>query len=255
MPAPRRRPLAAGVLALGLAGPGLLAGCGGDVQRPVGDQVTADEAGVLGGLLSRNAEQGGAAFVASAPYGSDGVLTLTGEVDLAGRAGRAQAVADPGDGGPELTRTVFFTADDVWLGDVPGLADALTAAGLPAASYVRRPLAEGDAPPLTDVLVRVVLGLSAEEADDPAAFLDGGYRWQGDRSIDGELTSVYGAESGWTVAVDRSSDLLVQFVAPVGGTDATVTLSEHGPRTIALPRDEETVDGPAHPEVAATVGL
>jgi hypothetical protein len=251
---PRRRPLLPG-LALVLA---LFTGCsGGDEERQTGDPVTAAETDVLAQLLARNQEEGGADVVVTAPYGEDTVLTLTGEVDFAGQVGRAQAVTTYGDGRPDDTRTLFFTPDAIWFGDVPGLGAALAAAGLPEASYVRRPLAAGEESPLTDVLVRLVLNLSAEEADDPGAFRGADYTWQGERSVDGDLTAVYASESGWSVAVDSSSDLLVQFLTRLPGQDhdVTVTLSDHGPREIALPVAEETVDGAAHPEISATVGL
>jgi hypothetical protein len=243
--------------ALGLA-LSLVAGCTGNgSDRDNGDPVTAEESDVLAQLLVRNQEVGGADFVVTAPYGEDTVLTLTGSVDFAGQAGGALAVTTYGDGRAEDTRSLFFTATELWFGDVPGLPDALTAAGLPEASYVRRPLTLGEPAPLTDVLVRMVLNLSAEQADDPGVFRADAYSWQGDRSVDGELTAVYASESGWSVAVDSSTDLLVQFEAPLPdqGYDVTVTLADHGPREISLPGDEEAVDGAAHPEIAATVGL
>jgi hypothetical protein len=250
----RSRPL---LPALGLA-VALLAGCTGDgTDRDTGAPVTAEESEVLAGLLLRNREEGGADFVVTAPYGEGTVLTLTGEVDFRGQAGRAQAVTSYDDDRPDDSRTLFFTAAELWFGEVPGLPGALAAAGLPEASYVRRPLSPVEQAPLTDVLVQMVLNLSAEEADDPEAFGTGDYTWSGDRSVDGELTAVYAADSGWSVAVDSSSDLLVQFQAPLPdqGYDVTVTLSDHGPRSIALPAEEAAVDGAAHPEVAATVGL
>ncbi|SFL61712.1 hypothetical protein [Geodermatophilus ruber] len=251
---PPRRRLLLPTLGLVLA---LLAGCSGTGQRQTGDPITEGEATVLADLLVRNREAGGANFVITAPYGEGTVLTLTGEVDFTGSAGRAQAVTRYGDERPEELRTLFFTADQVWFGDVPGLAEALGEAGLPEARYVRRPTATGDQLPLTDVLVRLVLNLAAEEADDPAAFRGSDYTWQGDRSIDGQLTSVFAAEAGWSVAVDRSDDVLVQYVTrlPELPFDVTVTLSDHGSREIALPGDEETVDGAEHPEIAASVGL
>ncbi|MGY1622439.1 hypothetical protein ACI789_09620 [Geodermatophilus sp. SYSU D00965] len=251
---PRRRPL---VPALGLALV-LAAGCSAEeTERPTGDPVTAEEAGVLAALLARNEEQGGADFVVTAPYGEDTVLTLTGEVDFPGQVGRAQAVTTYGGGRPDTARTLFFTSDTVWFGDVPGLAEYLTGAGLPEASYVSRPLATGEESPLTDVLVKLVLNLAAEELDDAAAFRGGDYSWQGERSVDGELTAVYTSETGWSVAVDSSSDLLVQFVTrlPEQDFDVTVTLSDHGDRAIAPPEESQTVDGDEHPEVAAAVGL
>ena len=252
MPAGRRTLLPA--LGLALA---LLAGCSGADERAEGAPVTEEEADLLAGLLADNHERGGADFVVTAPYGEGTVLTLTGEVDLAGGAGRAQAVTTYGDGRPDDTRTLFFTADELWFGEVPGLAAALGAEGLPEASYVRRPVELGEQAPLVDVLTQVVLNLSAEEPDDAGAFRGAGYTWEGDHSIDGELVQLYASGAGWSVAVDRSTDLLVQYRTPLPGQefDVTVTLSDHGPRDITLPAEGESVDGAAHPEVAATVGL
>jgi hypothetical protein len=250
---PRRRPL---LPALGLT-VALLAGCAGGDDRAEGSPVTEEEAGVLAGLLAENHDRGGADFVVTAPYGEDTVLTLTGEVDLAGGAGRAQAVTSYGDGRADDTRTLFFTDEELWFGEVPGLAAALGAEGLPEASYVRRPVTLGEQAPLVDVLTQVVLNLSAEEPDDAGDFRGAGYTWEGDRSIDGELTQVYASDAGWSVAVDRSTDLLVQYRTPLPGEEfeVTVTLSDHGPREITLPGEGESVDGAAHPEVVAAVGL
>ena len=86
MPRRRRPPLAAGVL---LAVLPVLAGCSDDAaDRRAGDEVTADEAEVLAGLLARNTDEGGADFVATAPFGEDSLLTLTGEIDYADAVGR-----------------------------------------------------------------------------------------------------------------------------------------------------------------------
>ncbi|WNV75657.1 hypothetical protein [Geodermatophilus sp. DSM 44513] len=250
MPA-RRRPLLPALVVLAL-----LAGCGGAQERLEGAPVTEAEAGLLARLLADTHERGGADVVVTAPYGEDGVLTLTGEVDLAGGTGRAQAVTRHGDGRPDDTRTLFFTADELWFGDVPGLATALAAAGLPEASYVRRPVSVAREAPLVDVLARVVLNLAAEEPDPAGAFRGAGYTWQGERSIDGELAGLYASGTGWSVAVDRSTDLLVQYRTPLPGTDeVTVTLSDHGPREITPPAAGESVDSAEHPDVAETVGL
>ncbi|MGY1672740.1 hypothetical protein [Geodermatophilus sp. SYSU D00710] len=251
-----RRLLATALVLLGVG----LTGCSGDeTDRQPGDPVTAEEAEVLAGLLVRGVEEeGGADIVVTAPFGEDGRLTLTGEVDLAGGAGRARVVTSYGDERPDDVRTLFFTRDQVWFGDVPGLPEALAAAGLPDVPFVRRPLAAGpDAVPLTDVLVQVVLNLGAEEADEAAAFLDGAATWEGQRSIDSRLASVYASEAGWSVAVDDTSDLLLQYEAALPGpeTEVTVTLADHGPRTIALPEEGQTLDAVAHPEVAAALGL
>ena len=255
---PRRsRPVLALGVALTLA---LASGCSGDgaEDRRSGDRVTAAEADALAQLLVRNHERGGADFVVTAPYGT-AVLTLTGEVDFRRSLGRAQAVTTFPDGREDDVRTMFFTRDQVWIGDVPGLSDALAAAGATDASYLRRPVTTGDAaePPLVDVLVELLLNLSARSADQPAAFLGGEYAWMGQRSIDSRLTSVFSLGEGRSVAVAASSDLLTQFAAELPGTgiDVTVTFSDHGERRIDLPEDEEAAEAADHPQIAADFGI
>lgn len=252
----RRRSL---LLALGLVLT-LLTGCSDSAaDRTPGDKVTRDEANVLAELLHKNFEQGGADFVESAPYADGAVLTLTGEVDFVRSIGRAQAVTHYDDGRPDETRTLFFTPDDLWFGDVPGLSEALAAHGLPDAAYIKRPMAtkaEGAAS-LVDVLAQLVLNLSARSGDDPRAFLNGTYTWQGQRSIDGHLASVYSLSGGKTVAVSTSDKLLLQYVTPLPEQDfqVTITLSDHGKRSIDLPAADQTVNAADQPQIAAQVGV
>jgi len=256
MPTRRRPVLAAAGLALAL-----LSGCTTDdaANRRPGDPVTREEAGALAELLHRNRERGGADFVVTAPYGDDVVLTLTGEVDFQESLGRAQAVTTFGDGRPDDVRTLYFTSEEMWF-DVPGLAEALARAGEPTAVYLRRPTTAGTddrVPLLVDVLVEIVLDLSSPTADDPRAFLTDGYTWEGQRSIDSRLTSLFGLHDGRTVAVAASGDLLAQFVTPLAGEDldVTVTLSDHGPRRLTVPGEDETADAAEHPDIAASLGI
>jgi hypothetical protein len=236
----------------------LLAGCsdGGTAPRAPGDPITSAEADVLAEVLHADREAGGADFEVDAPYAEGAVLTLTGEVDFTRGIGRAQAVTRYTNGQPEETRTLFFTGEDLWQGGVPGLAEALTAAGLPAATYARRPIAttgpSGTAS-LLDVLLQMVPRLSARAADDPRSFQR--YVWAGSRSVNGQLASVFRSSTGAEIAVDTDSELLVQYVTRLEDVDVTITLSDHGEREITLPADSDTVDTAAHPEVAAAVGL
>ncbi|MGY2065915.1 hypothetical protein [Blastococcus sp. SYSU DS0619] len=258
MPARRQlvpRAGAAGLIVL------LLAGCTGS-ERQVGEPVTEDDAAVLAELLHRNHQDGGADFVVTVPFSEDAVLTVTGEIDFRRAVGQAQAVTVV-DGEDRDTRTLFFDRDALWSGDLPGLPEALAAAGDPTASYLRRalPAEAGEAglgeAELIDVVVRVLQNLSAENADDPGDFLDGSYRWGGDQAIDGEPTTVYRLRDGRTVAVDDSDETLVQYRTPLPGGDQelTVTLADHGTRRLALPGEEETAAAADHPEIADAFGV
>ncbi len=254
---PRAR---AAVLAVAVVlGPLLTGGCSADEgPRPHGDPVTAAEARVLAGLLHRNFKSGGAEFVATAPFGEDSVLTLTGDIDFRKSVGHAEAVTAFGDGRPDDVRTVFFTGDDVWVGDLPGLDALAEDDGSGAVGYLRRPLADAaddDGPLLLDVLLQMLLRLRSTTADAPDAFLAADYTWQGQRSIDSRLTSLFGLQQGRTVAVAADDDLLVQFATPVAEVDVTVTLSDHGRRTVALPKEAETALAADHPEIAAALGI
>ncbi|MFQ1004149.1 hypothetical protein [Modestobacter sp. SSW1-42] len=259
-PLRRPRPLArlsSRVAVLGVVAV-LLAGCGEDeaAQRTPGDPVSTQEAEVLSQVLHADREAGGADFEVRAPYAQGAVLTLTGEVDFARSIGRAQAVTTYGDGRPEETRTLFFSQEELYQGDVPGLAEALGGAGLPAATYVRRPVTAANAngtASLLDVLVQMVTRLSAPSADDPGSF--GAYTWQGAEQVDGELASVFRSGTGATIAVGAESRLLLRYVTELQDFQVTIDLSDHGEREIPLPADADTVDLTAHPEIAATLGL
>jgi hypothetical protein len=249
------------LLTVGLAA-ALVAGCSADdgLDRTPGDPVTEEDAGTLARLLQRNFARGGADFVVTAPYREEAVLTLTGEVDFRHAVGRAQAVTSFSDGREDDTRTVFFTREDVWFGDVPGMAAALAGDGARDAGYLRRPVTTGSedtAPLVLDVALEMLLNLSARTADDPRAFLDDGYTWEGQRSIDSRLTSLFGLHGGRTVAVAASGDLLSQFVTPLAGGefDITVTLSDHGRRSLDLPAEAETADATDHPAIAEAFGV
>jgi hypothetical protein len=235
----------------------LLAGCTDQSVREPGAAVTDDEAGTLARLLQRNYQRGGADFVVTAPYGSDVVLTLTGEVDFRRSQGRAELVTTYGDRRPDDTASIWFSSDALWAGDVPELAEALAAAGAAEATYLRRPLdPDGDAA-LVDVLVRVVLNLGRERADDPRGYVDGDWTWQGQRSIDGRLSAVFAEHGGPTVAVDAADDLLLQYASPLPehSFEVTVTLADHGRTSVTLPPTAESADITEHPELGTALGF
>jgi hypothetical protein len=250
---PRSRSLPVVVVALAL-----LTGCSSDsaLDRNPGDPVTRAEAGTLAELLHRNYTRGGADFVVTAPYADGVVLTLTGEVDFRDAVGRARAVTTFPGGRADDSRTIFFSREDVWFGDVPGLSDALVADGASDANYLRRPVTTGSED-VQPVLLEVLLDLSSRNPDDPQAFLDGSYTWEGQRSIDGRLTTLFGLHEDRTVAVAAAGDVLAQFETPLAGGefDATITLSDHGRRRLDVPADTETAEAADHAAVAAQFGV
>ncbi|SDP27588.1 hypothetical protein SAMN05660199_03550 [Klenkia soli] len=259
MPARSSSRLLAVLLALVL---GLLTGCSGgsaDTRTP-GDPITDAEADTLAGLLHRDYTEGGADFTVTAPYAESAVLTLTGEIDFQGGIGSAQAVTTFGNGQPDDSRTLFFTTADLWYGDVPGLTDAMAAAGRPDTTYLRRPIsstqADGTAS-LVDVLVQLVPNLSQRADDDPRAFTERGYTWQGQRSVNGQLGAAYRTGTGATVVVSAEDQLLLQYTTrlPDQSFDVTITLADHGPRTITLPADADTALVADYPQVAAQLGF
>lgn len=252
---PARRPFALRAGAAGLIVL-LLAGCG-SAERRAGDPITAEDAAVLAELLYRNRQEGGADFLVTVPFSEGAVLTLTGQIDFRRAVGQAQAVTTV-DGEEVDTRTLFFDRDELWTGDLPGLAEALAGEGAPAASYLRRSLPAGTPEtPLIDVVVQVLQNLTAGTADEPETFLTGPYRWEGEQPIDGRRTTVYRLRAGRTVAVDDVDATLVQYRGPIrdGGPELTVTLADHGDRTLALPTDEETAAAADHPGIADRFGI
>ena len=243
------------VVAAALSAGLLLCGCtaADGVDREPGAPVTAEEAQTLSRLLQRNHQRGGADFVATAPYGGDAVLTVAGEVDFRRAAGRAQVSTSLGDGRPERTAEVVFTAGEVWLGEVDGLA----AAGLPDARWLRRPLGPDGTAELLDVVLRVVLNLGRAPADDPRSFLERNWTWQGRRSIDSRLSALFADPEGRTVAVDAADDLLLQFATPLPGEtfEVTVTLAGHGRRSVPLPEEGTSLSAADHAELAERLGF
>jgi hypothetical protein len=244
----------------------LLAGCSDDggsssaAPRAAGSTVSGDEAKVLASLLHEDYREGGADFTETAPFGEGALITLTGTVDWTAPVGHARAVTTYENGQPSETREIFFTDKEIWFGDVPGLPQALTQAGLPPAGFIKRPLSvtrSDGTPNLSDVLAQLVLNLSSPKADDPRAFQNANYTWRGQQSINGTLAAQYNLAGGATVSVSTKDKMLLQYVTPFPGQDfkVTITLPEHGSRTIQLPADGQTVDASAHQDVGAAVGL
>lgn len=250
-----RPPLSRVLVAL-LAGVLAVSGCGGDdpvADRAPGDPITAEEAEALAGVLEANFDAGGADVVVVAPFAEDTTLTMNGSIDFADRTGTLDAVTEFGDGRPDEIRTLYFTADDVITGNIPGLTDAIAEAGRSDVLYLRRDLDQASV--LVDNLLGMLTRLSTETADDPEVLLASGYTWAGNTTIDGVLSSTFNTGTA-TVSIGAEDQLMRQYASAPGDSDfrVTITLSDHGPREIDFPPEEQIANASDYPEVAEQVG-
>ena len=237
----------------------LLTGCVDDdpnASRPPGDEITTEEAQVLAEVLNRNYGAGGAEVTVSAPYSPDAVLELTGTVDFTTSEGTLDAVTSYSNGQPEETRTVYFTADRILIGNLPGFATAMADAGRPEALYLRLDLDQSRR--LIDNVIGMIQRLGAEVPDDPDNLIAAGYTWQGNGRIDNTLISTFTTGSGTgTISIGAQDRLLHQFVSPPPGGDfpVTITLSGHGTKDIEFPPEAQVADASAYPDVAVQFGF
>lgn len=237
----------------------LLTGCVDDdapANRPPGDDITAEEAQVLAEVLNRNFEAGGAEVTVNAPYAEDAVLQMTGTVDFNTSEGTLDAVTTYSTGQPEETRTVFFTADRILIGNLPGFAAAMSDAGRPEALYLRLDLDQSQR--LIDNIIGMIQRLVAEAPDDPDNLIAAGYKWQSNGRIDNILVSTFTTGSGTgSISIGASDRLLHQFVSPPPGGDfpVTITLSGHGDKEIEFPPEAQIADASAYPDVAVQFGF
>lgn len=234
----------------------LLTGCSDDnanANRAPGDKITVEEARVLADVLHRNVEEGGADVTVTAQYAEQALLTMTGSVDFTTRTGTLDAVTTFTTGQPDDVRTIYFTADRITVGNVPGLTEALSEAGRDGVLYVRSDLDQLNR--LVDNIVGMLVRLAAERADDPRNLIAAGYTWEGAGRIDSVLTSTF-RSAGASISVGVEDKLLHQFVAPPPNQTfpVRITLTDHGPRAIEFPPEEQIADASAYPEIAAQFG-
>lgn len=231
-----------------------LTACVENTERQIGDPITEAEAETLAGLLNRNFEAGGAAFRVVSPYTESATLTYTGTMDFTTSTGTGTAVTDYKGTQPAESRELYFTTDDLTFGEVPGLTDAMTAAGVPGVSYMRRQLIPGRE--LIDTIVALLPRLSSPTPDNAAAYLERDYTFQGQTTIDGQLAALFSFGAA-QVAVGVDQKMLLQYVTTLPGSDfrVTITLSDQGPRTVTPPPADQTVAATDYPAVAAELGV
>lgn len=240
----------------GLVVAGLVAGCSAEPDpssRVPGDPVSADEAKVLSELLYKNHEKGGAKVHITAPYAEATVLTATGEVDFTHSRGHLQTTVTYSNGEPTQSYEVFFTAEEILVGNFAAMTDAMTAQGRPEVKYLRRktdPNAK-----LFDQIVFVLARLSATAPEDPQSYAQNGAQWTGQSRVGGTTVVTFTTPS-FSVAVAAESKLMMEYIyrPPNSTFDITIDLAEHGTTEVTFPPDAEVAPASQYPDVAAQVG-
>lgn len=235
----------------------LLTGCTDDnpnANRPPGDEITVTEAQVLSEVLHRNVQKGGADVKVTAQYAEEALLTMTGSVDFTTRTGTLDTVTTYTNGQPEEVRTLYFTADRVLVGNLPGLTEAMAAGGREGVQYLRSDLDQAGR--LVDNIIGMLTRLAADQPDDPDNLIAAGYRWQGAGRIDSVLTNTFSSGTA-TISIGVEDRLLHQFAAPPLNSTfpVRITLTNHGEREIDFPPEDQIADTSAYPQIAAQFGF
>ncbi|MDQ3732994.1 MAG: hypothetical protein M3400_03165 [Actinomycetota bacterium] len=223
-------------------------------DRQIGDPITETEAETLAELLNRNFTAGGAAFKVVAPYAENTTFTYSGVMDFTTSTGSGTAVTDYSGLQPSESRILYFTTDEVTFGDVPGLTDAMAAVGVPGVNFMRRQIFPGQ--DLIDTILALLPRLAASEPDNPAAYLERDYTFQGQTTIDGQFAALFSFGQA-QVAVGADDKMMLQYVTTLPNSEVrvTITLTDHGPQTVTAPPPEQTVAATDYPQVRVQVGV
>ncbi len=197
--------------------------------------VTNDEADRIADTFFENFDAGGAGFVVRAVMPDGQSITLDGDVDFVGGAGRALVQAD-GD---------LAAADEVaWLGDsvlvhYPGLPDAAATFSRDAQPWVGRP-----ADPATydlDSLVAVVMALAAPQRENSLLIQQNGVQWLRTDDSSGVEADVFQYGDATRVWLEADGIMMMRFEGnnSDGDRPVVVELADQGPRDIDLPATPE----------------
>ena len=213
-------------------------GDGGDGAPPTSAVLTSEQAGRLASVLFDNLESQGASFSVSARTADGDTMTLTGEVDWVGHAGRADVLAT----GDEDDLVEIVWTEDVILERRPALAAQLLDAENLAVDYVAR--APSPATRTVDRLVAVLAALAGDTRDNPLLIAQApGSASFGTATALGRETEVlrYGGENRYWLDVQTGE--LVRFEQPPSADRDTfvVDLVERGPQTVTLPPVDRTI--------------
>lgn len=221
--------LAIAVLALGACG-GDDDGASEDGERP----VTSEEAGRLASTLFNNFDTGGATFELTARFGDGSTATLAGEMDWTDHLGHADVRGD----GPVAGLTEVFWTDPEVLERRPALDSDLAKLRTPAPLYVSRPVNPADN--RLDSLLAVVVGLAAEQRENPLLVQQSGATWLRVDEVRGTAVDVIRSGENTVFWIDQTNGDLLRFEStPPNGTTMVVNILDRGTPEIRGPRTSE----------------
>lgn len=217
----------------------LAAGCGGGAGDDAGPvPLSNEQQNRLAGVLVDNLESGGAAFVASLRTPAGDTVTITGEVDWVGHAGRADVVAT----GPERDLVEVVWTIDTILERRPTLSAALLATDGIDVDHIAR--APAPATRSVDRVVALIAALAGERRDNPLLIgAAEGSAYLGAAVVGGRDVEIlrYGQENRYSFDVETGA--LLRFEQPpTADRDAIVIdFTDRGERSIALPPPDRMV--------------
>jgi hypothetical protein len=195
------------------------ASCSNDAEP---QPLTDEQASALSQVLTRNYDAGGAAVVATVPYGPESNLRFDGVVDWVEHGGLGRLVTEVDGRDPERTE-VAWTESEVAVRPEGGGAD----------DWTFRP-ADPDTVPL-DRVIALVVASAGPERDNPLLVAQSDARWLRTDSVDvaGDDVEVDVFDSGgrleYWIGVDDG--LLYRLDADIDGFEGTTTIEyrDHGP--------------------------
>lgn len=207
--------------------------------------ITSDEASRLADILLNNYEAGGADLRAVVPFGV-ATVTLTGSIDWKNHVGRVRLHSEVTGAAQKPDFDIVWTKTTV-AQQLEGLADALVAAGRPAATWVGVPLDPSSSP--LHVVLSLIDSAASIQRDNPILLLSRGITFVRSDRVDGTDVDVF--DLGRTTYWVSSDAVLHRIDAELSSTGSTaeVTFTAPGPRALDLPAD--VVDAADIPDIYA----
>lgn len=210
-------------------------------------RLTTAQALTLSQMLLKNEQAKGAVAEMFVPFGSAATFTLRGPVDWMNDQGSFTMSTTRSDDVPVPDSRVVWDRGAL-LTELNGLEKAMEANGRRGVHFVQRALNPQGVS--LDQLVAFLGSLAVDRAENPLLLRQGDTAFLGSKTFDGRSLDGYrfGKTRYW---VDPSTGVLRRVEARFARYDAPVviTLTNHGPQSVAVPTPAEVVDATTVPDL------